>query len=139
MEIPKTNNDTNQDYSKFPKLVTNNNLRSFECFQDELDIVNHEIMYNIELNEHYKNMDLLVQKITNATSKSTKLTIFNECMQLLPIPEIKHEPRIFTDNERSKFSKGICEWEYKIDHDNCEKIMLKRAVIFTAHAGFEED
>jgi len=59
-------------------------------------------------------------------------------MQLLPIPEIKHEPRVFTDDKRSKFSKGICEFDYKIYHDNWEKIMLKCVVIFTGHAGFVE-
>lgn len=138
IEIPKTNSDTNQDYLKFPKLVSNDNLEDFECFQDDPDIVNPEIMYNIDLNEHYKYMDLLVQKITNATSELTKQTVLNECMRLMPIPEIKHESRVFTDDERSKFSNGICEWKYKIDHDDWEKILIKRAVVFSAHAGFDD-
>jgi len=139
IDIPKTNTNTNQDCSKFPKInVNNENDGSFECFQEDPDIVNPEIMYNIDLNEHYKYMDLLVQKIENATTKQAKETVLNECMQLMPIPQTEPEPQVFTEDERSKFAKGICEWEYKIDHDDWDKIMFKRAVIFTAHAGFDE-
>uniref|UniRef100_A0A2S2P726 Bromodomain associated domain-containing protein n=1 Tax=Schizaphis graminum TaxID=13262 RepID=A0A2S2P726_SCHGA len=139
IETTNTNTDTNQDYSEFPKLgASNENEGNFECFQEDPDTVNPDIMYNIDLNEHYKYMDLLVQKIENATSKSAKQTVLNECMQLMPIPQIEHEPQLFTDDERSKFSNGICEWEYKIERDDWDKIMIKRAVIFTAHAGFDE-
>jgi len=139
IETTKTNTDTNQDYSEFPKLGDGNeNEGNFECFQEDPDTVNPDIMYNIDLNEHYKYMDLLVQKIENATSKSEKQTVLNECVQLMPIPQIEHEPQLFTDNERSNFSNGICEWEYKIERDDWDNIMIKRAVIFTAHAGFDE-
>ncbi|CAH1731940.1 unnamed protein product [Aphis gossypii] len=139
IETSKTNTDTNQDCSKFPKLnVNNENDGNFECFQEDPDIVNPEIMYNIDLNEHYKYMDLLVQKIENATTKQAKQTVLNECMQLMPIPQTEPEPQVFTKEERLKFARGICEWEYKIDRDDWDKIMFKRAVIFTAHAGFDE-
>jgi len=139
IETSKTNTDTNQDCSKFPKTnVNNENDGNFECFQEDPDIVNPEIMYNIDLNEHYKYMDLLVQKIENATTKQAKQTVLNECMQLMPIPQTEPEPQVFTKEERLKFAKGICEWEYKIDRDDWDKIMFKRAVIFTAHAGFDE-
>lgn len=104
-----------------------------ECFVEDPDIVNPDIMYNITLNEHYKQMDILVQKISKA---SDDLTVLHECMQLMPIPKIEHQKTTFTTEERINFLNGVSEWEYDIDGDDWNKIMVKRSVVFTAHAGF---
>lgn len=105
-----------------------------EFFVEDPDIVNPDIMYNINLNEHYKQMDLLVEKISKPYHKVTVL--LDEYIQLPPIPQIESEHRVFTAEERQNFADGIPEWEYDIDHDDWNKIMVKRAVVFTAHAGF---
>jgi len=105
------------------------------CFVEDKDFVNPDILYNINLNEHYKQMDVLVQKISKATDDQT-LSLLDECVNLMPIPRIEHEKKSFTLEQRLNFLNGIPEWEYEIDGDNWNKIMVKRAVVFTAHAGF---
>jgi len=104
-----------------------------ECFVDDPDIINPDIIFNIDLNEHYNKMDILVKKITEIPDEPT---VFNECLQLQPIPQIQHETKTFTLEERLNFMNGISEWEYDIDSENWNNIMVKRAVVFTAHAGF---
>lgn len=104
-----------------------------EYFVEDPDIVNPDIIYNISLNEHYKQMDILVQKLSKT---SDDLTVLHECMQLAPIPQIQHEKIMFTDEERLNFLNGVSEWEYEIDSEDWNKIMVKRSVVFTAHAGF---
>lgn len=120
------------------KLVFENNCKeshtdNSECFVEDPDIVNPDIMYNISLNEHYKQMDILVQNISKT---SDDLTVLHECMQLTPIPQIEHEKVVFTTEERLNFLNGVSEWEYEIDSEDWNKIMVKRSVVFTAHAGF---
>lgn len=104
-----------------------------ESYVEDPDIVNPDIMYNINLNEHYIQMDLLVEEISKT---SNDVTLLNECMQLTPIPQNEHGQKTFTMEERLNFLNGISEWEYDIDGDDWNKIMVKRAVVFTAHAGF---
>lgn len=108
-------------------------IENVNHFVEDPDIVNPDIMYNIDLNEHHKQMEILVEKITDTPDD---ITVLNECMQLIPIPQIEHEQKTFTADERLNFMNGITEWEYDIDSDDWNKIMVKRAVIFTAHAGF---
>lgn len=108
-------------------------LENANDFVEDPDIVNPDILYNIDLNEHHKQMEILVEKITNTPDD---ITVLNECVQLIPIPQIEHEKKKFTADERLNFMNGITEWEYDIDSDDWNKIMVKRAVIFTAHAGF---
>lgn len=91
-------------------------------------------MYNIDLDQHLRKMDFLLQQIS---SMPDDLHVLNECMQLPPIPQIEFNPKVFTDEERSAFNEGISQWEYEIDRDNWNKIMVKRAAVFTAHAGFD--
>lgn len=104
-----------------------------ECFVEDPDIVNPDIMYNIDLNEHYKQMEGLVEKITFTSNDPSLL---NECLQLPPIPQNEPSKITFTALERQNFAKGISEYEYEIDSDDWNKIMVKRAVVFTSHAGF---
>jgi len=110
-------------------------MKNSQCFVEDKDFVNPDILYNIDLNEHYKQMDLLVQKIVRTTDDQTR-SLLDECMQLTPIPRIEHKRKTFTAKERLNFLHGIREWEYEIDGDDWNKIMVKRAVVFTAHAGF---
>lgn len=129
------------DYAQFIEnsagLETDNENLDLEeesnDFVEDPDIVNPEIVYNIELNEHYKHMDILVQQISETPDD---LTVLDECMKLPPIPQVEHEPKTFTPEERLMFMNGCSKWDYKIDRDDWTKIMVKRAVIFTAHAGF---
>lgn len=147
---PEENIDTNEDIKVSPieecnfvkdvskKFLLNNSnkdsvIENSESYVEDPDIVNPDIMYNINLNEHYIQMDLLVQEISKT---SNDVTLLNECMQLTPIPQIEHDQKTFTMEERLNFSNGISEWEYDIDRDDWNKIMVKRAVVFTAHAGF---
>ncbi|XP_026811019.1 uncharacterized protein LOC113552357 [Rhopalosiphum maidis] len=104
-----------------------------ECFVEDPDIVNPDIMYNIDLNEYYNQLDLLALKVIKTPDDPTGLV---EYKQLPPIPQIEQTRRQFTANERFRFANGISEWEYQIDRDDWNKIMVKRAVVFTAHAGF---
>lgn len=105
----------------------------FNHFVEDPDIVNPEIMYNIDLNEHYRQMDVLVQKISETPND---LTVLDECLKLPSLPQIEHEPKTFTKEDRSMFMNGCSKYDYEIDRDDWTKIMVKRAVIFTAHAGF---
>lgn len=105
----------------------------FNQWVDDPDIVDPEIVFNIDLNEHYKQMDVLVQKISETPDD---LRVLDECMKLPPIPQVEHEPITFTTNERLMFLNGISMFDYAIDRDDWNKIMVKRAVILTAHAGF---
>lgn len=102
-------------------------------FVEDPDIVNPDILHNINLHEYYMQMELLVQKISETPDDQTVLA---ECLQLLPIPESEHEPKTFTAEDRYNFANGISECEYDIDSEDWNKIMVKRAVVFTAHAGF---
>lgn len=148
------NNESSQEVSVFPiekchlikQLSKNSKFTSnkvtdsqvsedSECFVEDKDFVNPDISYNISLNEHYKQMDLLVQKISKVTDDQG-LLILDECIQLMSIPQVTHEQKTFTLEERLNFLNGISEWEYDIDGDDWNKIMVKRAVVFTAHAGF---
>ncbi|XP_060862098.1 uncharacterized protein LOC132939093 [Metopolophium dirhodum] len=104
-----------------------------EYFVEDPDIVNPDIMYNIDLNEYYNELDLLALKILKTPDDPTGLVEYN---QLPPIPQIKQTRRKFTTNERFRFANGIMENEYQIDRDDWNKIMVKRSVVFTAHAGF---
>jgi hypothetical protein len=104
-----------------------------ECFVEDPDIVNPDIMYNIDLNEYYNQLDLLALKVIKTPDDPTGLV---EYKQLPPIPQIEQTRKKFTANERFRFANGISEWEYQIDRDDWNKIMVKRAVVFTAHAGF---
>lgn len=114
--------------------IAKTSSENYECFVEDPDIVNLDIMYNINLNEHYKQMAHLVEKISKPYHKVTAL--LDEYIQLPPIPQIESERKVFTAEERQNFAEGIPEWEYDIDHDDWNKIMVKRAVVFTAHAGF---
>jgi len=111
---------------------TENTERS-ECFVEDPDIVNPDIMYNIDLNEYYNELDLLALKVLKTPDDPTGLV---EYKQLPPIPQIEQTNRKFTADERFRFANGISEWEYQIDRDDWNKIMVKRSVVFTAHAGF---
>ncbi|KAF0756630.1 Uncharacterized protein FWK35_00021408 [Aphis craccivora] len=104
-----------------------------ECFVEDPDIVNPDIMYNIDLNEYYNQLDALALKVIKTPDDPTGLV---EYKQLPPFPQIEQTQRQFTAKERYKFANGIQEWEYQIDRDDWNKIMVKRAVVFTAHAGF---
>lgn len=104
-----------------------------EPFVEDPDIVNPEIMYNIDLNEHYKYMESLVEMIREAPDNPITL---KKCTNLKHIPKVEHEPLMFTERERFNFINGISEWEYEIESENWNNIMVKRAVIFTTHAGF---
>jgi len=115
--------------------VSDSHIKTSRCFVEDDDFVNPDILYNIDLNEHCKQMELLVQKIVNKTDDQTR-SILDECKQLMPIPQMEHERKTLTAKERFNFLRGISEWEYEIDRDDWNKIMVKRAVIFTAHAGF---
>lgn len=147
---PEENIDTNEDLKVSPieecnfvkdiskKILLHNSnkdsvIENSESYVEDPDVVNPDIMYNINLNEHYIQMDLLVQEISKT---SNDVTLLNECMQLTPIPQIEHGEKTFTTEERLNFLNGISEWEYDIDRDDWNKIMVKRAVVFTAHAGF---
>jgi len=104
-----------------------------EYFVEDPDIVNPDIMYNIDLNEYYNELDLLASKVSKTPDDPTGLVEYN---QLPPIPQIEQTRRKFTANERFRFANGIMENEYQIDRDDWNKIMVKRSVVFTAHAGF---
>lgn len=147
---PNENIDTNEDIKVLPlgdcnfvkdllkkiRLENSNEntvTENSERFVEDPDIVNPDIMYNINLNEHYIQMDLLVQKISKTPND---VTLLNECMQLTPIPQIEHGHKTFTTEERLNFLNGVSEWEYDIDSDDWNKIMVKRAAVFTAHTGF---
>lgn len=104
-----------------------------ECFVEDPDIVNPDIMYNIDLNEYYNQLDLLALKVIKTPDDPTGLV---EYKQLPPIPQIEQTHQKFTVDERFRFANGISEWEYQIDREDWNKIMVKRAVVFTAHAGF---
>jgi len=120
---------TDEEPEPEPETKTENT----ECFVEDPDIVNPDIMYNIDLNEYYNELDLLALKVLKTPEDPTGLA---EYKQLPPIPEIEQIHRTFTVDERFRFANGISEWEYQIDRDDWIKIMVKRAVIFTAHAGF---
>jgi hypothetical protein len=128
------------DYFKFKEKslgLENDNENSDQeesnDFIEDSDVVNSEIIYNIDLNEHYKQMDILVQKISETPDN---LTVLHECMRLPPIPQIEHQQKTFSTEERLMFKNGCSKYDYQIDRDDWTKIMVKRAVIFTAHAGF---
>ncbi|XP_001950899.2 uncharacterized protein LOC100165925 [Acyrthosiphon pisum] len=104
-----------------------------EYFVEDPDIVNPDIMYNIDLNEYYNELDLLALKVLKTPDDPTGLVEYN---QLPPIPQIEQTRRKFTRSERFRFANGIMENEYQIDRDDWNKIMVKRSVVFTAHAGF---
>lgn len=106
---------------------------SSESFVEDPDVVNPDILYNIDLNEYYKYMEELVKKIREAPDNPYML---DKCINLKPIPQVEHEPLKFTAEERLNFINGISEWEYDIESENWNNIMVKRAVIFTTHAGF---
>jgi len=106
------------------------------CFVEDDDVVNPDIMYNIDLNEHCQQMDVLVERIVTTAHDDQARALLDECARLTPIPRIEHERETFTAKERSNFLRGIREYEYEIDRDDWNKIMVKRAAIFTAHAGF---
>lgn len=120
-------NNSNEDFQ------SSNSSESSECFEEDPDIVNPDIMYNIDLNEHYKQMEFLVEKITKTPND---LLLLSECLQLSPIPQIESSKKTFTAEERQNFAEGISNFEYEIDKDDWNKIMVKRAVVFTLHAGF---
>jgi len=116
--------DTNEDMEESD---------SSESFVEDPDIVNPDILYNIDLNEYYKYMEDLVKNIREAPDNPCML---DKCINLKPIPKIEHEPLEFTTEERLNFINGISEWEYDIESENWNNIMVKRAVVFTTHAGF---
>lgn len=95
--------------------------------------LNPDITYNIILNNHYKKIDLIVDKIIKTPTDEITL---NECHKLLPVPKIIHKHKIFTENERLMFSNGISTKQYNIDPNNCHKVMINLATVITAHAGF---
>lgn len=125
-------NNINLDNSN-EDFQSTNSSESSECFEEDPDIVNPDIMYNIDLNEHYKQMEFLVEKITKTPND---LLLISECLQLSPIPQIESSKNTFTAEERQNFAEGISNFEYEIDKDDWNKIMVKRAVVFTLHAGF---
>jgi len=108
-------------------------IENTEYFVEDPDIVNPDIMYNIDLNEYYNELDLLALKVLKTPDDPTGLVEYN---QLPPIPQIEQTRRKFTATERFRFANGIMENEYQIDRDDWNKIMVKRSVVFTAHAGF---
>lgn len=125
-----------QDISKNTELVESDydfNSEDSESFVEDPDIVNPHIMFNIDLNEHYKQMDILVEKISEMPDDPTLL---KKCMELQPIPKNEYELPSYTEEERLNFANGISEWEYEIDSVDWNKIMVKRSVVFTTHAGF---
>lgn len=109
-------------------------VKNVACFVEDPDIVNPDIKYNIDLNQHFKKMESLIQKILKTPED---LKLIEECKKLPPVPNIDHICKVITKEERKNFSEGISEWEYDIDHDDWNKIMVKRAVVFSAHAGFD--
>ncbi|XP_050540901.1 uncharacterized protein LOC126905340 [Daktulosphaira vitifoliae] len=126
--IEQTKEELTQE--NIEKCIIDENL----YFQEEPDIVDPDIMYNIDLDQHFRKMDFLLQQISNTPDD---LRVLDECMQLPPIPQIEFSTKVFTEKERSAFNEGISEWEYEIDRENWNKIMVKRAAVFTAHAGFD--
>lgn len=125
-----------QDISKNTELVESDNdfnSEDSESFVEDPDIINPHIMYNIDLNEHYKQMDILVEQISE---KPDDPKLLEKCKELQPMPKIEHELPSFTTEQRLNFTNGISEWEYDIDSVDWNKIMVKRSVVFTTHAGF---
>ncbi|XP_050432891.1 uncharacterized protein LOC126840920 [Adelges cooleyi] len=126
-----------EDYNK-SQIDFNTQLLScnddVEIIEEEPDIVDPDIKYNIQLNQHFKKMDLLVQRIAYTPDD---LSVLDECMQLPPIPEMEQEPKKFTTKERIDFYEGESHLKYQIDRDDWNKILVKRAAVFTAHAGFD--
>ncbi|XP_025199138.1 uncharacterized protein LOC112597341 [Melanaphis sacchari] len=137
----KISNIENCDYTQHYLLENTNfkntdeepEIENTECFVEDPDIVNPDIMYNINLNEYYNQLDLLALKVIKTPDDPTGLV---EYKQLPPFPQPEETRKKFTTNERFRFANGISEWEYQIDRDDWNKIMVKRAVVFTAHAGF---
>jgi len=116
------------------KFEDNNEVhRNSECFVGDRIIVNPDIMYNINLNEYYNELDLLALKVLRTPDDPTALV---EYKLLPPIPQIEQTHGKFTAEERFRFANGISEYQYQIDRDDWNKIMVKRSVVFTAHAGF---
>lgn len=119
---PERKKETNQSIN-----ISGTNLSVHsECFEDNPYIRNPDIIYNIEPNEHYKKIELLVEK--NTTSKDHSL--LRARLQISPNPQIKSSKKLFTAPERQNFAESSSNLKYKTDKDNSNKIMIEYAEIF---------
>jgi len=106
--------------------------KNSECFVGYRIISNPAIMYNIELRLYLKKMQLLAEQVSKTPDD---LTVLNNCMELMSIPEMKKMQQIITEECRP-FSEDISESNYNNQHKDRNKIIVNQTVEHS-HAKFD--